>query len=176
MTHKFTPEQEQILRDWVKALRSGDFDQTEGALREQDSVDGPPKFCCLGVLCEVAAAKELFPAVTVEQVPFDVERPQDGTYLAVNYQGESALLPPDLSILVFGQSEPPELEFTLTDAERNDLFGEYVAKDDGTEVYEAPDTAPWTSRSSFVELNDSYGRSFDEIATVIEENFLGGKS
>lgn len=32
---------------WVEALRSGDFDQATGSLRDVDS------FCCLGVACEL---------------------------------------------------------------------------------------------------------------------------
>lgn len=33
---------------WTDALRSGDYEQGKGTLREND------KYCCLGVLCEVA--------------------------------------------------------------------------------------------------------------------------
>lgn len=36
-----------IKRQWVKALRSGKYQQGAGQLREYD------KFCCLGVLCDV---------------------------------------------------------------------------------------------------------------------------
>lgn len=36
------------MRLWVKALRSGDFEQGIGVLRKGD------KYCCLGVACEVA--------------------------------------------------------------------------------------------------------------------------
>jgi len=35
------------IEKWVEALESGEFEQTEGALREGDS------YCCLGVACEV---------------------------------------------------------------------------------------------------------------------------
>jgi hypothetical protein len=37
-----------IKADWIKALRSGEYEQGMGKLQ----VDG--KFCCLGVLCELA--------------------------------------------------------------------------------------------------------------------------
>jgi hypothetical protein len=36
-------------KKWVAALRSGEFEQGNGALRRGD------KFCCLGVACELAA-------------------------------------------------------------------------------------------------------------------------
>lgn len=32
---------------WVEALRSGEYEQTDGALRYED------KFCCLGVACDL---------------------------------------------------------------------------------------------------------------------------
>lgn len=34
---------------WIAALRSGDYKQTHGALRDENG------YCCLGVLCDVAA-------------------------------------------------------------------------------------------------------------------------
>lgn len=36
---------------WVKALRSGDYQQGEGVLRSGD------RFCCLGVLCDLVDSK-----------------------------------------------------------------------------------------------------------------------
>lgn len=38
----------EIKRAWVKALRSGNYKQGQGALRQHD------RFCCLGVLCDLA--------------------------------------------------------------------------------------------------------------------------
>lgn len=34
---------------WIEALRSGEYEQAVGALRQED----PIRFCCLGVLCDV---------------------------------------------------------------------------------------------------------------------------
>ena len=34
-------------KKWLKALRSGEFDQTKGSLADEDG------YCCLGVLCEI---------------------------------------------------------------------------------------------------------------------------
>jgi hypothetical protein len=39
----------EIRARWTAALRSGDYPQGEGHLR-----DGKDKFCCLGVLCDLA--------------------------------------------------------------------------------------------------------------------------
>lgn len=41
----------EIADIWVKALRSGNYKQTEGHLKAGDG------YCCLGVLCEVLGAK-----------------------------------------------------------------------------------------------------------------------
>lgn len=40
----------QVKKLWVKALRSGRYRQGANRLRQDN---GSPKFCCLGVLCEV---------------------------------------------------------------------------------------------------------------------------
>ena len=40
-----------VKAKWIAALRSGEYEQTTGRLRNGDS------FCCLGVLCNVHAAK-----------------------------------------------------------------------------------------------------------------------
>lgn len=39
-----------IKKEWVAALRSGDYKQGKGALRRDDT------YCCFGVLCELAVA------------------------------------------------------------------------------------------------------------------------
>lgn len=47
-----------IKQKWVAALRSGDYQQTDGHLRRPDeSDDASYGFCCLGVLCDVMGAK-----------------------------------------------------------------------------------------------------------------------
>lgn len=47
---------------WVEALRSGEFEQGVGKLK-----DGDGKYCCLGVACEVAIRNGLY--LTVEDFP-----------------------------------------------------------------------------------------------------------
>jgi len=41
-------EQAENRRKWVAALRSGEYPQTQGILRDSDG------YCCLGVACELA--------------------------------------------------------------------------------------------------------------------------
>jgi hypothetical protein len=46
-----------IRNQWVAALRSGDYRQIKGNLHQQggETLDLPAGFCCLGVLCDLAA-------------------------------------------------------------------------------------------------------------------------
>lgn len=39
---------DEFYREWIRALRSGEYVQGRGALRKDDS------FCCLGVVCDIA--------------------------------------------------------------------------------------------------------------------------
>lgn len=43
------------LREWVEALRSGEFTQGYGALTRYWPRDGRTEYCCLGVKCELDA-------------------------------------------------------------------------------------------------------------------------
>lgn len=51
-----TPNRENI-RKWVKALRSGEYKQTQKRLATVDR-DGNVSYCCLGVACEVYGKTE----------------------------------------------------------------------------------------------------------------------
>lgn len=46
-----TDEQVNNIREWVEALESGEYAQTDGALRHTDG------YCCLGVECDLYAKK-----------------------------------------------------------------------------------------------------------------------
>lgn len=74
---------EEVIRRWVKALRSGDYTQARGALKKIDS-RGNRSFCCLGVLCDLAAK--------------DGGQPWDG----LNYAGASDLPPGQVMDFIAG--------------------------------------------------------------------------
>ena len=38
-----------MIKQWIEALRSGEYRQARGTLRTQDG-----RFCCLGVACEIS--------------------------------------------------------------------------------------------------------------------------
>ena len=70
-----TSTKEEIMAEWVRRLRSGDYAQTERVLRN------PIGFCCLGVLCEVAVDAGVIMAATQQA---------NGDY---SYGGEERCLP-----------------------------------------------------------------------------------
>lgn len=49
-----------VRAEWVEALRSGEYEQGKDTLRKGD------KFCCLGVLCDLAVKNEAIPEPTQE--------------------------------------------------------------------------------------------------------------
>lgn len=62
---KRTPEQIRNIKRWVRALRSGKYSQTKGALCKW-SPDGVEAYCCLGV-----AANELLPGEWIRPTYID---------------------------------------------------------------------------------------------------------
>src|SRR6185503_20826939 len=65
-SHKGITMDKKLKAKWVKALRSGDYEQTNYALHDSGG------YCCLGVLCSVAGAddNELIDA----SMPMDTKR------------------------------------------------------------------------------------------------------
>lgn len=53
----------EIKAQWVAALRSGEYKQGTGVLRETDE-SGETTYCCLGVLCELAVKAWVIPKPT----------------------------------------------------------------------------------------------------------------
>jgi hypothetical protein len=48
-----------LKEKWVRALRSGEYAQGKGLLREYNPVHKQDQFCCLGVLCDIVAKEGL---------------------------------------------------------------------------------------------------------------------
>lgn len=44
---------QEIKQKWVEALRSGEYEQGDGRLVSVIKETGKPKYCCLGVLCDL---------------------------------------------------------------------------------------------------------------------------
>lgn len=52
MTTQTTIMNSEIKKLWITALRSGEYKQTIGVLKDELDEDGT-SFCCLGVLCDI---------------------------------------------------------------------------------------------------------------------------
>lgn len=59
MTAVIRRTKKEVIEQWIKALRSGKYKQTTGLLKESLNKHkkdaGKVGFCCLGVLCDLAA-------------------------------------------------------------------------------------------------------------------------
>lgn len=55
-----TRKQKTIVKRWVAALRSGKYKQGRGSLHDRDN-----KFCCLGVLCDLAVKSRVIETPTI---------------------------------------------------------------------------------------------------------------
>jgi hypothetical protein len=66
----------EIKKQWVDALRSGEYEQGRGQLCDSDN-----KYCCLGVLSELAARAGV------------VEKVQTGINDSYRYGGDASLMP-----------------------------------------------------------------------------------
>lgn len=82
------PNQE-IMREWVSRLRSGDYTQGRGKLSLK-GWDGVRRHCCLGVLADLAAERGVTPQPIA--IPGMVSGVEAGLY---NYEGGNTIMPPE---------------------------------------------------------------------------------
>jgi hypothetical protein len=142
-----------IAREWIAALRSGEYPQGHSGLRNIGSENGkmiPPgvTYCCLGVLCEI----------TAERAGIVRNEGAYGGYL--DREDYGALTPfnellPDQVIRLTGQPHD-DFMILLTPAELEKF-------DRGEET---------TGAEYLATLNDSGRFTFDDIADMIERQYL----
>lgn len=89
----------EIKRDWIEALRSGRYKQGLGSLRSLRSFGmGEVRYCCLGVLCELAV--EVGQAKRVAT---------DGGYVDLHSHSSTGILPRGVSDWAGLSSQCPRL-------------------------------------------------------------------
>lgn len=142
------PNQE-VMREWVSRLRSGDYTQGTGKLSYTDpGRNDMRRHCCLGVLCDIAVEQGVMrpPATITEQigiVKFGHIEPRNAL---VNIYGDgdgATTMPPKR---VYEWADIPA--GLLADIAKAELNGHTLAH-----------------------LNDG-GKTFAEIADLIEENWI----
>lgn len=134
----------EVLDEVVKRLRSGTYKQGEAALRKKGNDGEPDTFCCLGVMCEVAAE------AGVVTVRYAGEDRQSYDYVSPDGTVESAYLPPSVI----------EWAGIVSDVEK--FWVE-------TYYYESRGHYGEGGADSLAIMNDS-GHDFDDIADWMEAN------
>jgi hypothetical protein len=130
------------VRDaWVAALRSGEYQQTIGALSRKNA-DDTRGYCCLGVLCEVARKDGL-----------GIEIVEDhDTRL---YDGVSGELPDSVA-------EWAELTYGVYQLDQNPILGDHDAAE-WNDGYDYDEETGEESRASFAEIADLIEEHIDVI-------------
>lgn len=94
-------EQAEHRRQWVAALRSGEFKRGKTALR-QKAEDGEETYCCLGVACELAVRDGVIPPAQ-----------DNGTYL-YRYVTSTGYLPEEVRDWLGLDSTAGDLQFPVS--------------------------------------------------------------
>lgn len=124
---------------WVAALRSGDYPQGKGSLHTVQN--GQARYCCLGVLCDVAVKNGL--NIRVSDYP---EEESTSNRVLIAYAGYDDFLPNPVMEWAGLESRNPGTN------ELVDLYG------DGNPI-----------KVTLSYLNDN-GRTLSEIADIIERD------
>lgn len=133
-----------IKKQWLAALRSGNYQQTASMLHRAGFDGGPDGFCCLGVLCDMARRDGV---VEPEQME------NEGGERYYKYDGGTAYLPGvviDWAGLQWdderGQYDPAQFE----------AAGRYMPSGECT-----------------LAMRNDRGETFEEIADIIEKYVVG---
>ena len=129
----------ELIKEWVKALRSGKYTQGQDCLRGKDD-----KFCCLGVLCDLTSRKK-----------WDEEN--DEYYCTI--LGEEEVLPESILNLLHLEERTPSFKISLENPKLLEILKNYKEED---RVY----------YDDLIQLNDIWKLDFNQIADILEEEFL----
>ena len=136
-----------ILNKWLKALRSGKYQQTsEGVLRMGDS----KSYCCLGVLCKVQGVLSRLKDNDADKSFYDMSESLDGSTSTAQDAGALSQYNALFSVLGFQ--------------------GSFSCNSEGADVcvlYWPPGKDDFTIYRDLASLNDA-GMTFEQIAEVID--------
>lgn len=129
----------ELIKKWVKALRSGEYTQGKKALRDTEN-----NFCCLGVLCDITKEKlNLEWGLGVDEIYYMGEEKCDGV-----------------------------LPFEVSEYLGEVLDHRIVIRDSNSKIPEDVSRYLRFNDTYLTELNDDYDLTFNEIADILEEEFL----
>ena len=152
----------EVRDELVKRLRSGEYIQGKEKLAIKD--EEGQRYCCLGVLCEMAVEEGVTQRTEHDEEHWDFDEDKEGIFVqsvVVKYgTGDSydATLPPEVAIWAG----------LITEEEWSELTG--VVFDDGAGMgrFAEPIYGQQTS-NTLAGMNDD-GKPFTEIADFIEKN------
>lgn len=127
---------------WIEALESDEYTQARKALALSDSPEGPFRYCCLGVLCEVAIANDL------PDLFHSVVR-------AVNEEGGAYMK--SYGVQQIYTSAPPEVVKWLFDA--------------GDNVIQAAAVNQFINQNQLIDFNDDQRADFHQIAAYLRDTY-----
>jgi hypothetical protein len=152
------PMNPEVKAAWVAALRGGEYEQGVGYLCQESPADPSVReFCCLGVLCDLAAkagaTSGWIQPVIIPAPPTEYERrsfgvlrePPLGDVVGVEY----AALPASVRNWAGLVDRQPEVIDPLWNTDPDCGASEWV---------------------DIIELNDDRGCSFEELAELIEQS------
>jgi hypothetical protein len=155
----------EIIKEWVDALRSGEYDQGQGCLTQYQDFNNAkgefgewerlakPRFCCLGVLCDIAEKKGVVQGVEVNNSN------------QKQYAGVGGLPPQQVEewagVAEWQVAWPDDVPPPTAWAPRCG---------DGCVLCDADTTKP--KAIGLASLNDNHGWTFPQIADVIEKEWL----
>lgn len=130
-----------IVKEWLEALRSGTLVQTKDVLGKEDG-----SRCCLGVACDIAVKHGIIPPPVVKVDPFD-------NMVSLGYGAEETTGGlPEVVRQAFGMTSRIGSYLTEEQKERKRKKGFVIAI------------------NCLAQDNDSHGKTFSEIADIIEAN------
>lgn len=136
-----------IMKQWIKALRSGKYKQGTGTLKQYDS-KGNAQHCCLGVLCELY--NETMKKNKKKTLPEKIyDNDSDFSHGYSRFGGKKEDLPKEVKDWAGMKNSMGEFYTGIT------YFGDYEVE---------------KIRESLADLNDT-GRKFKTIADIIEKNW-----
>lgn len=139
----------EVLDEVVKRLRSGEYAQGQSALRRMTKDGGPDKFCCLGVMCEVAVDEGV-----IARLDTSVPGTSYGYKVAGQDEVYTAYLPPAVI----------EWAGMVSDHEKEASEGEYH--------YEERGSFDVGLNDSLAAMNDNGKHDFPAIADWMEANVV----
>lgn len=154
----------EVRDELVKRLRSGKYIQGKEKLALKD--DEGERYCCLGVLCEMAVEESVVERREHDEEHWDFDTDDEGIYIqrvVVNYgrgSNHDATLPPEVAVWAGLLTEEELSDMTSAKFDDGPGMGRFAASVEGK-----------PTMGTLAGMNDD-GQPFPDIADFIEKNVV----